>query len=194
MMNPIKVIDERIRRKLAGIRQAFRGVITLVSAAGAVQLVQGEGLNGEKLQGMEYFQHFGFTSNPPEGTMYVTIPLGGKTVHCIIVGTEHADHRPKGLLSGESVLYNAHSMKIHLTKDGIVVDGGGKDINIQNTSHIIATAAKFTIDGDLEVTGNVTAFSASAAPISMSGMKLTYNSHAHADPVSGSTGTPSALM
>jgi phage baseplate assembly protein V len=188
------MIDERIRRKLAGMRQAFRGVVTLVNAAGAVQLVQGEGLNGEKLQGMEYFQHFGSTSNPPEGTMYVTIPLGGKTVHCIIVGTEHADHRLKGLLPGESALYNAFSMKIHLTKDGIVVDGGGKDINIQNTPHIIATTAKFTIAGDLEVTGNVTAFSGTAAPISMSAMKLTYNGHKHADPASGSTGIPSGLM
>jgi phage baseplate assembly protein V len=130
------MIDERIRRKLAGIRLAFRGVVTLVNAAGAVQLVQGEGLSGEKLQGMEYFQHFGYTSNPPEGTMYVTIPLGGKTVHCIIVGTEHADHRPKGLLSGESALYNAHGMKITLTKDGIVVDGGGKPLKIQNASEV----------------------------------------------------------
>lgn len=135
-MNPIKLIDERISRKLAGIRQAFRGVVTLVNAAGAVQLVQGEGLNGEKLQGMEYFQHFGFTSNMPAGSMYVTLPLGGRTVHCVIVGSEHADYRPKGLLPGESSLYNAQGMKITLTKDGVVVDGGGKPLKIQNATDV----------------------------------------------------------
>lgn len=139
MNNPIKVIDERIRRKLAGIRQAFRGVVTLVNAAGAVQLVQGEGLSGEKLQGMEYFQHFGFTSNMPEGTMYVTIPLGGKTVHCVIVGSEHADHRLKDLKPGESAMYNAYSMKVALTKYGIVVDGGGKNAVVNNVADLNVT-------------------------------------------------------
>jgi phage baseplate assembly protein V len=155
--NPIKVIDERIRRKLAGIRQAFRGVVTLVNAVGAVQLVQGEGLSGETLQGAEYFQHFGFTSNMPEGTMYVTIPLGGKTAHCVIVGSEHADHRLKGLLPGESALYNAHAMKFHLTKDGIVVDGGGKPITVQNVSDLTVTnsgAVNVTAGGKATVTAD----------------------------------------
>lgn len=136
----IKIIDERIRRKLASIRLAFRGVVTLVNAAGAVQLVQGEGLSGEKLQGMEYFQHFGFTSNPPDGTMFVTIPLGGKTVHCIIVGTEHADKRLKDLARGESALYNDIGIKIHLTKNGIVVDGAGKSLTVQNVSDVNVNA------------------------------------------------------
>jgi len=141
MNNPIRVIDERIRRKLAGIRQAFRGVVTLVNAAGSIQLVQGEGLNGEKVQGAEYFQHFGFRSNMPEGTMFVTIPLGGKTVHCVIVASEHADYGPKGLLPGESALYNAHGMKVTLTKDGIVVDGGGKPVTVNNVSDANVTAS-----------------------------------------------------
>lgn len=136
MNNPIKVIDERIRRKLAGIRQAFRGVVTLVNAVGSIQLVQGEGLNGEKVEGAEYFQHFGFRSHMPEGTMFVTIPLGGKTVHCVVVASEHADYGPKGLLPGESALYNAQGMKITLTKDGIVVDGGGKPIKLQDFSDV----------------------------------------------------------
>jgi len=136
MNNPIKMIDERIRRKLAGIRLAFRGVVTLVNAAGGVQLVQGTGLNGETLQGIEYFQHFGFTSNPPEGTMFVTIPLGGRTVHCIIVGSENASLRLPNLKTGESALYNDQGMKVHLTETGIVIDGGGKPVKIQNASEI----------------------------------------------------------
>lgn len=191
MNNPIKVIDERIRRKLAGIRQAFRGVVTLVNAAGAVQLVQGEGLSGEKLQGMEYFQHFGFTSNMPEGTMFVTIPLGGKTVHCVIVASEHADHRLKDLNPGESGLYNAYSMKVTLTKSGMIIDGGGKDLNIVNTPHIIADTTKFSITGGLDVFGDITAMNGA---ISMNNIKLTYNGHNHADPVSGTTGFPSKLV
>ena len=42
-----KTIDNRIRRAFNGIRQAFRGKIARVKAAGGVQQIQVEGLEGE---------------------------------------------------------------------------------------------------------------------------------------------------
>ncbi len=98
-------IDKRIERALGRIRLAFRGVINLVNAAAHVQFVQGEGFASEKLRDNELFQHYGFTSHPLPGTMAVVLPIGGKTAHGIVIATEHATYRLKGLESGEVALY-----------------------------------------------------------------------------------------
>lgn len=135
----IKMIDARIRRHLSGIRLAFRGVITLVKSAGAVQLVQLDGLSGEQLQGAELFQHYGYTSNPPAGSMCIVLPIGGKTAHGIIIATEHGTYRLKNLAPGEVALSDDQGQKIHITRTGIVVDGGGKPVIVQNVSTLDVT-------------------------------------------------------
>jgi phage baseplate assembly protein V len=116
----IREIDARIRRHLSGIRQSFRGVITLVKAAGAVQLVQVDGLAGETLQSNELFQHYGYTSNVPAGTMAVVLPIGGKTAHGIIVATEHGSYRLKNLASGEVAIYTDEGDSIILKRGHLI--------------------------------------------------------------------------
>lgn len=100
-------IDRRISRALAGIRQAFRGVLGLTSNGAASQLAQVEGLAGEGLPDLELFQQFGFSSNPPPGTAVVVLPLGGKTSHGIIIATENGQFRVQGLAPGETAVFNA---------------------------------------------------------------------------------------
>ena len=56
-----KTIDNRIRRAFNGIRQAFRGKIARVKAAGGVQQIQVEGLEGETVQDLEHAENFGFS-------------------------------------------------------------------------------------------------------------------------------------
>lgn len=92
-----KTIDNRIRRAFNGIRQAFRGKIARVKAAGGVQKIQVEGLEGETVQDLEHAENFGFTSNPPAGSDCVVVPLGGKTSHGIIVTTTNGAYRITGL-------------------------------------------------------------------------------------------------
>lgn len=113
-------IDARIARRLAGIRQAFRGVLTLVKAAGAVQLVQVDGLAPEKLRDTELFQHYGYTSHPPAGTMAVVVPLGGKTSHGIVIATEHGTYRLKNLKSGEVAIYTDEGDSIVLKRGRLI--------------------------------------------------------------------------
>jgi phage baseplate assembly protein V len=213
----IKVIDERIRRALSGIRRTFRGVITLVKAAGAVQIVQAEGLSGELVQDIELFQHYGYTSNPPQGSMAIILPIGGKTSHGIVIATEHGTYRLKNLAPGESALYDDQGQKIHITRSGIVIDGAGKPINIQNTPHVIADTPKFTFTHDVEIlgkldvtqditgaakitglalysVGDITAFRNSPSQILVSGMRTVYDGHIHTDSMFGATTVPNALM
>jgi len=116
----IRELDARIRRHLSGIRQAFRGIITQVDSTGPVQLVQGEGLSGEQLQAEELFQHYGYTSNPPDGTMKVVQPIGGKTAHSIIIATEHASYRIKSLATGEVAIYTDEGDSIILKRGHLI--------------------------------------------------------------------------
>lgn len=140
----IQQIDARIRRALGSIRLAFRGVLTLVKAAGAVQLVQLDGLAGEQLQDAELFQDYGFTSNPPAGTMAIVLPIGGKTAHGIVVATEHGGFRLKSLASGEVALYSKFGQVIKLRADGGIdihspgdIDLRGDNVRIHGESSLI---------------------------------------------------------
>ena len=182
-----KTIDERILRQLARHRQGYRGVGGVVNSAAAVSLVSGEGLQSEPIQAAELMQHYGITSNPPPGFMFVAVPIGGKTAHSIIVATEHGNYRLKGLKSGEMAIYDDQGKKVYLTRDGIVVDGGGKTITIQNTPKLLVDAPV------LECTGEIVDKSGSNA-VSMSSMRATYNSHTHPGDSGGTTGGPNQGM
>lgn len=113
-------VDKRIRRALAGVRQAFRGVLTRVNSGPSVQLAQADGLAGERLQDNELFQHYGLTSNPPPGSMAVILPVGGKTAHGIVIATEHGSYRLKALKPGEVALYTDEGAKIVLKRGRLI--------------------------------------------------------------------------
>ncbi|MBI4804465.1 MAG: phage baseplate assembly protein [Desulfovibrio sp.] len=120
-MSDVNRIDARIARAFARVRLAFRAVMTALDTKPGVQLLQADGLRGEKLQASELFQHFGFTSAPPAGTQCIVLPLGGKTAHSVIVATEAGAYRVDGLKSGEVAVYNQSGAKIVL-KEGKIIE------------------------------------------------------------------------
>lgn len=124
----INEIDKRIRRAMAGVRQAFRGVLTRTSRGAGSQLAQVDALAGELLQDCELFQQFGFTSNPPSGTAVVVLPMGGRTSHGIIIATENGQFRIKGLAPGETAIFNAFG-DTFIFRDG-KIDGTTKTFTL----------------------------------------------------------------
>jgi phage baseplate assembly protein V len=192
----IAQIDKRIARALGGIRQAFRGVLTLVKSAGAVQLVQVDALAGEQLQDAELFQQFGFTSNPPAGVMAIVLPMGGKTAHGIVIATEHTTFRKRNLAPGEAAIYDSLGQCVYLTQAGIVIDGAGLPMTIQNTPSVTANTPQFSVSGNMSVGGNIVAQGdiSDHGTKTMSGMRTIYNGHTHTDPQGGSVGAPSGAM
>ncbi|WP_375591710.1 phage baseplate assembly protein V [Chitiniphilus eburneus] len=113
-------VDRRITRALGAVRNAFRGVLTRVDSAPPVQLVQLDGLAGERLQDHELMQHYGLTSNPPPGTMAAVLPLGGRTSHGVVIATEHAVYRLRALASGEVALYTDEGDSIVLHRGRLI--------------------------------------------------------------------------
>lgn len=188
----IATIDKRIRRYLGQIRLAFRGVGTQVNSAAPVQLFQGQGLAGEQLQDNELMQHYGFTSRPPPGFMYVCLPIGGKTAHGIAVATEHASYRLKGLKSGEMAIYDDLGQQVLLSRDGIVIDGAALPIIIKNAPTVtIKAATKVRMETPLlEVTGEIKDKCDSTGK-TMQSMRTSYNTHTHHEnDVHGETAVP----
>ncbi len=173
----IEQMDTRIRRALAGVRQAFRGVLTLVRSAAGVQLAQAEGLAGEQLQDAELFQHYGFTSHPPAGTMAVFLPIGGRTAHGIAIATEHATFRLAGLVTGEVAIYTDEGDSIVL-KRGRMVEVTTQTLRINASTKVEIISPLMTTTGqvkaDLDITDRVP-----SGGKSMASMRASYNSHTH---------------
>lgn len=116
----LRTIDERIRRFFTSIRQPFRMVISRTSTGKGVKKVTGEGLSGEPVRDVELFQHYGYQSVPPAGTMGVAVPLGGVTSHAMIVATEHATVGIN-LDTGEVAIVHHEGHFIHL-KNGKIIE------------------------------------------------------------------------
>lgn len=138
-------IESHISRALARIRLPFRGVLGQVNSANGVQLVNGVGLNGEVLEDTEYFQHYGFTSNPPSGAMKVVVPVGGRTAHGIIVATEHSKYRVKALKTGELAIYTDEGDSIVLNR-GRVINVTTETLNINATQAVNINTTKYTVN------------------------------------------------
>ena len=130
-----------------GIRQAFRGKLTLTQSGEPIQRVQVSGLADETLQDIEQLQQFGFTSHAPANTDVIVIPLGGDTSHGIVIASEHGSFRVKNLQSGEVAVYDESGSSIVLKR--------GKLIEINCDNLIINAIQKVQINSPLTETSQV---------------------------------------
>lgn len=131
----------------------------------------------ETLTGAERFAHFGFTSRPPAGSEVVVLCLGGNRDHPVVVADEDRRSRPTGELEeGEACLWAVGGARVFVRSDGSVE---------------IAASGTLFVDGDVEVTGNVTASGDLADAIgTLAALRAAYNVHTHTDPQGGVTGPP----
>lgn len=118
-----------------------RAQLTNTNSTGSILLAQIRGLAGETIDKVPYLQHFGFTSNPPDGTQAIVVNIGANRDNVVIIATEKGEVRVKGLAKGEMAVYTDDGTYMVLKKDGQVE---------------IKTATKVKIDvPDAEFTGNV---------------------------------------
>lgn len=155
-----ELIDARIERALAKRRPHFRARIGHVRSDVAVQLVQLGGLAGENLPDHELFQHYGLTTNPPDGTQAIVAPLGGKTAHCVVIATEHGSFRLKSLKRGEVALYTDEGDSI-VMKRGRIVEVTTGTYRVNATDAIELNAPTITGNADTKVQLNTPTVNAS---------------------------------
>ncbi|HQF31659.1 MAG TPA: phage baseplate assembly protein [Hyphomicrobiales bacterium] len=121
-----------------------RATLEALADDGAHQLVDLRGLVGDKPRGVHRIQSFGLSAVPPAGAHGIIADLGGRSDRAVLLGLEHADHRPRQTPPGGTVLYDAHGKALKFFPDGTEWDAGGKPVTISN-------APKVTVKGNAEV-------------------------------------------
>ncbi len=147
---------------------------------------------------------YGFASNPPPGTDAVMLFVGGDRSNGVVIATGNQTYRLKGLASGDAALYDSRGQSVWLTPGGLVVNGAGLPMVINNTPSVTVNASSsVTLNtptthctGNLTVDGNVVAQGdiSDHGSKSMAGMRTVYNGHTHSDPQGGSVSTPNQGM
>ena len=133
-----------VERRLAGVRLAYRAVLSTLGKGAAMQLAQAEGLAGETVQAAELCQQFGFTSGPPKGTQLIILPLGGSTAHSVVIATENGAYRVD-VASGEACVYSQWGDKVHLKKELIEVET--KTLRIKASEQVIFETPNISMNG-----------------------------------------------
>jgi phage baseplate assembly protein V len=65
------------------------------------------GLDGETFDRVMRIQQHGFASVPAKGSHALGVAMGGRRDSLMLLGGEHAKHRPRNLGDGNTALYNA---------------------------------------------------------------------------------------
>lgn len=199
----IDVIRREIARALASRRPAYRGKLSRWKhRARGANLAQFEGLAQESVQAMEVMQHAGFVSGLPAGADLLAIPVGGKTVHTIVVASEFGAYKI-AVGVGEVAIHHLTEpdCSVHLRSGGIVEIRGASKV-LADTPLVQATG-DMLVQGALHVVGNVTTDADIVAQgdisdhgdKSMAGMRDVFDGHVHAEnDAGGPTDPPSEAM
>lgn len=122
---------------------ASRAVLSLISDATGMQIVQVKLLNGEVRNGIERYQQYGFTSVPLPGAEGIYLSLGADRDHGVIIVADDRRYRIKGLQSGEVAIYTDEDKA---AADHRIVFKRGKEIRITaGASSIVMTPTGITI-------------------------------------------------
>lgn len=146
-----------------------RGVLKMVADEQTLQSVQVT-LLGESPAWAERFQQYGITSVPHGGAEAVVASVGGARAHLVALVVDDRRYRMAGLKDGEVAIYDDLGQSVHLTREGIVIKGAGLPLAFVDCPVV-------TMDGDLEVAGNVRDHTST-----MQGMRDIYNDHHHGGP------------
>ncbi|WP_422402563.1 phage baseplate assembly protein V [Pseudomonas sp. GZD-209] len=145
-----------------------RGVLQMADDGQQMQSVQVT-LLGESPAWAERFQNYGFTSVPHAGAEAVVAAVGGARAHLAVIAIDDRRYRMSSLKDGEVAIHDDEGLSVHLTREGIVINGAGKPL-------AFVDCPKVSMDGDLEVAGEVRDHTST-----MQVMRDIYNQHQHAN-------------
>lgn len=163
---------QRLWNRLRGI--LTRGAVTRVDDSAPVQRVQVRFLGDRVSSGVERFQDFGLSSvpMPEDATGLPEAVLGAVAAnadHFVTLGLIDRRHRPTGLKDGETILYNAHDVRLYLKDDGTLLIEAPTKVTVDAPAvHVLHD---LQVDGNVQVAGTIDAVGdiASAANLSAGG-------------------------
>ena len=190
---------EMIERVFRRVQMLFgRGRITLIDDSGPVQMAQRTTNDGMTLDDRYRLTEFGFSSVPPVGSEVLAAHMSGDRTAGVVISTNHQPSRPRGLASGESLLYSEDGKQIYLTASGgIVVEAKGQDVTVNNATTVTINASTEILMNTplLKVTGDILDNSGTNTK-TIAQMRTVYDGHHHGGvtPGAGSSSTPDSPM
>lgn len=156
-----------------------RAVVSLVNDSFKMQALQVTLQADQTPDDAEHFQSYGLTSVPFQGAEGIALAVGGSSGHIAVICVDDRRYRVKGLANGEVCIYDDLDQRVHLTRAGIVIKGGGLPITINDTP-LTKIESNLQVTGTVVATGNVTG----------AGISLQGHTHGGVQPGGGSTGAP----
>lgn len=162
-----------------GLQNLFsRGVVSAVNSALKMQVVQIQLLAGEGKDAVEHFEPYGYTAHSLPGAEAAVGFVEGDRSHGIALIVADRRYRLVGLEPGEVAIYDDQGQKVHLTRDGIVIDGAGLPILLTNAPKVRADVPLLECTGDIKDRCDDNGRT-------MAGMRDIYNGHNHPENDSG---------
>ncbi|WP_338662635.1 phage baseplate assembly protein [Pararoseomonas sp. SCSIO 73927] len=113
--------------------------------------------DGDEIRdGTPALQQYGVASRAKVGADALVVFLGGNRSSGIIIAVNDRRFQLE-LEEGEVALHDDTGQKVHLTRAGLVLDGGGKPVTIQNAPKVTADTPELHCTGRITADGDVTA-------------------------------------
>lgn len=184
-MSDVSGAIERMYRRILLV--IGRGRVKTGNDEGAAQLQQVRLGPLETIDNLPRLAEYGFNSMPPADTDAIVLFMGGSRSQGVIVATGSQRYRMRSLKPGEVSISDDKGQSIYLTQKGIVVNGGGLPILVENTPSVTLDTPDVTMTGNLQVNGNVAVDGNIVAQKdvsdqgakSMRAMRDVYNDHTH---------------
>ncbi|MDR5815785.1 phage baseplate assembly protein V [Caballeronia sp. LZ033] len=182
MLDALNALSRRIRLFVS------RAVISFVDDTRTVQYLQAKINALETVGDIPRYVEYGLSSNPPLGSEALIVFGNGERTNGIVIATSNAKFRVTALKSGEVVVHDNTGQKVYLSQDGMVLDGGGKQVTIRNTPVVLADTPILRCTGDI-----IDNYGTNTRTVA--GMRAVANAHVHGGVQSGSsnTGIPTTL-
>lgn len=148
---------------------------------GSVQKVQISALQDEVLDDVERYGAYGFASRPKPGAAAIALFLGGNRNNGVVIATEDATCRKKGLQPGEVALYTDEGDEIYFQR--------GHNIAIANNS---GAAINLTISGNVTINNNGSVTVSGTGDVVAGGISLKNHTHSGVQTGGGVSGPPVA--
>ncbi len=113
-------------------------------------------LADEARDDIEHFEPYGFTSRPKapadkKGAEAIVATLGGTSDLGVAIVVADRRYRVTGLEEGEVCIHDDQGQKVHLTRDGIVIETPtGKDVTVTCGKDVSVTATNATVSATVK--------------------------------------------
>lgn len=180
----IKQAIERMYRRI--LLAAGRGRVVLVDDTGPVQKLQVRLGAMEVKDGVPRLVEYGLASNPPSGSDVYVAFIAGDRSNGVIIASGNQAARMRNLQPGEVAIYDDLGQSVYLTRNGIVINGAGLPLTVNNTPVVIVNAAtkvalntpELDVSGKIVAGGDITD-NATSGGRSMAAMRQIYDGHEH---------------